>query len=210
VRAHGELACRRGDPAAAVAEIRGALAGSHDDRSRARLYDLLGIALGMLGDLEGASDAFEHELRAATAAGMEMFVAATHGNIAETQLRLGNETAAAHHQVKSRELARAHGASVMVALSVMLAARLTAARGRHRDAVVLQAAADRALEHSSFALFEEDARARGELMDAGRQNLGGDEFHRAVAEGHELDHDTAAELAAAVLTQVRNQQEAMR
>jgi predicted ATPase/class 3 adenylate cyclase len=210
VRARGELACRRADPAAAVTEARHALSQPHDDRSRARLYDLLGIASGMLGDLDGAADAFEQELQAAAAAGMEIFVATTHTNIAETQLRLGDEAAAAHHQALALEMARAYGLPVLVALSVMLAARLDAGRGRHREAVVLQAAGDRALKHASYVLFEEDARTRDQLMDAARRQLGDDVFHRAVAEGQGLDHDTAADLAAAVLTQVRNQQEAVR
>ena len=68
-RARGELALRRGDPAAAAAEARAALAEPHSDRGRARLQDLLGIALGAVGDVPGAAAAFEEELAAASAAG---------------------------------------------------------------------------------------------------------------------------------------------
>jgi predicted ATPase/class 3 adenylate cyclase len=213
VRARCELACRRGDAAAAAADARAALAEPHADRARARLYDMLGIALGMLGDANAAVAAFEEELVAASAAGMEMFVAAAHGNIAETQLQLGDDAAAAEHQAMSLELARAYGLPVLIAFSMMIAARLAAARVRVREAVVLQAAADRALADVSYALFDEDAEVRAVLMAAARAELGDEDFDRAVAEGHGLDHDAAADLAAGVLALVRHgstEKEAMR
>jgi predicted ATPase/class 3 adenylate cyclase len=212
-RARGELALRRGDPAGAAAEARGALAGPHSDRGRARLQNQLGIALAAAGDVAGAATAFEEELAAASAAGMETYLATTHGNLAEARLQLGDEAAAAAHQAISLELARALGQRVLVAFSMMIAARLTAARGEARRAVVLQAAADRALADASYALYEDDAQMRAALMSAAREQLGGDDFDRAVAEGDGLDHDAAADLAAGVLAQVRNQsieQEAMR
>jgi hypothetical protein len=212
-RARGELALRRGDPAGAAAEARGALADPHSDRGRARLQNQLGIALAAAGDMAGAATAFEQELAAASAAGMETYLATTHGNLAEARLQLGDEVAAAAHQAVSLELARALRQRVLVAFSMMIAARLTAARGEARRAVVLQAAADRALADASYALYEDDAQMRAALMSAAREQLGGDDFDRAVAEGDGLDHDAAADLAAGVLAQVRNQsmeQEAMR
>jgi predicted ATPase/class 3 adenylate cyclase len=212
-RARGELALRRGDPAAAAAEARAALAEPHSDRGRARLQDLLGIALGSVGDVPGAAAAFEEELATASAAGMETFLATTHGNLAEARLQLGDESAAAGHQATSLELARALGQPVLVAFSMMIAARLTAARGDARRAVVLQAAADEALGDASYALYDEDAEVRAALMAAARAQLGDEGFDRAVAEGRGLDHDAAADLAAGVLAQVRRQsteQEAMR
>jgi predicted ATPase/class 3 adenylate cyclase len=205
-RTRGELALRRGDPLAAVAEARTALAEPHSDRGRARLQNQLGIALAAAGDMAGAAVAFEEELVAASAAGMETYLATTHGNIAEARLRLGDEGSAAAHQAISLELARALGQSVLVAFSMMIAARLT----RAREAAVLQTAADAALADASYALYEEDAEVRDALMASAREQLGDEDFDRAVAEGHGLDHDAAADLAAAVLAQVRDQQEAIR
>jgi predicted ATPase/class 3 adenylate cyclase len=205
-RTRGELALRRGDPLAAVAEARAALAEPHSDRGRARLQNQLGIALAAAGDMAGAAVAFEEELVAASAAGMETYLATTHGNIAEARLRLGDERSAAAHQAISLELARALGQSVLVAFSMMIAARLT----RAREAAVLQTAADAALAEASYALYDEDAEVRDALMASAREQLGDEDFDRAVAEGHTLDHDAAADLAAAVLAHVRDQQEAIR
>jgi predicted ATPase/class 3 adenylate cyclase len=212
-RTRGELALRRGDAAAAALEARRALAERHSDRAQARLQNLLGIALSTLGDVAGAAAAFEQELAAASRAGMETFLATTHGNLAEAQLQLGDEAAAAGHQATSLELARAYGQPVLVAFSMMIAARLAAARQQGRRAVVLQAAADEVLAGASYALYDEDAEVRAALMTAAHHDLGGREFDQAVAEGRGLDNDDAADLAASVLLAVRRQateQEAMR
>jgi hypothetical protein len=94
-----------------------------------------------------------------------------------------------------------------------IAARLTFARGHTRQAVALQAAADRVLSDASFVMFDEDAEVRAALMSAARGELGADDFEAALAEGQGMDYDAAADLAAAVLAQVRGepiQQEAMR
>jgi non-specific serine/threonine protein kinase len=212
-RTRGELALRSGDAAAAADEARRALAESHSDRARARLQNLLGIALSTRGDVAGAAAAFEEELTAASAADMETFLGTTHSNLAEAQLQLGDDAAAAGHQATALELARAYGQPVLVAFSMMIAARLTAARGRAREAVVLQAAADEVLAGASYALYDEDAEVRGALMGAACGELGQEQFDQAVAQGCALDADDAADLAAGVLVAVRAQateQEAMR
>jgi hypothetical protein len=62
-------------------------------------------------------------------------------------------------------------------------------------------------------MFDEDAEVRARLMSAARDELGDDDFGAALAEGEGLDHDAAADLAAAVLAEVRGepiQQEAVR
>jgi predicted ATPase/class 3 adenylate cyclase len=212
-RTRGELALRCGDAAAAAAEARRALTESHSDRARARLQNLLGIALGTLGDVQGAAEAFEEELAAASAAGMETFLATTHGNLAEALLQLGDEAAAAGHQAIALDLSRAYGQSVGIAFSMMIAARLSAVRGQARHAVVLQSSADEVLTGASYALYDEDAEIRAALMEAARAQLGETEFNRAVAKGRGLDTDAAADLAATVLLAVRqrsSEQEATR
>jgi len=150
--------------------------------------------------LDGAGDYFFQAL---------MFGSGCNG----CKLQLGNDAAAASHQTLSLELARAYGGSVLVAFSMNIAARLTFARGQTRQAVVLQAAADRVLSDASFVMFDEDAEVRARLMSAARDELGDDDFGAALAEGEGLDHDAAADLAAAVLAEVRGepiQQEAVR
>jgi tetratricopeptide (TPR) repeat protein len=201
-RTRGEIALRRGDAAGAAEEARQALAATHSDRARSRLHNLLGIALSTLGDVPGAAASFEQELAAASAAGMETFLPSTYGNLAEAQLKLGEERSAAGHQLASLELARAYDQPVVVAFSMMISARLAAAQGEARQAVVLQAAADEMLAGASYALYDEDLEVREALMSAARESLGQTDHDRAVAEGRGLDHDEAADLAAAVLRQV--------
>ena len=211
-RTRGELALRRGDAAAAAAQARRGLVEAHSDRARARLHNLLGIALGALGDVAGAAAAFQDEMAAASSAGMEVFLATTHGNLAEARLQLGDEVEAAAHQATSLELARACGQPVPVAFSMMIAARLSASQGDHHEAVVLQAAADQVLEGASYALYDEDAEVRASLMTAARGVLGAAGFDAAVVRGRGLDEEEAADLAAAVLGEVHrraSEQEAM-
>jgi predicted ATPase/class 3 adenylate cyclase len=201
-RSRGELLLRRDDATAAAAQGRRALAEDHSLRGRARLYNLLGIASAALGDLEAAAEAFEEELRAAMAAGMDLFLATTHGNLAESYLTLGDEAAAAHHQRLSLGLAREQRQPVAVAFSLMIAARLDAARGRAHDAVVLQTKADELLAAADYALYDEDRRVRAALLGETAAQLGPAAYAAAVAAGRDLDADAAADLAEEVLAAV--------
>ncbi len=175
-----EIAQRRGEPGSAAALAERALGEPRSLRGQTRLLTALGIALGAQGDLEGAADAFERELAVAQDAGLPTFLATTHANLAETYLRLGNETAAARHQAASLELAREQGRPVLIGFSMMIAARLLAGRGAAQEAVALQTAADDLLERAAFALYPEDADVRDQLMAAARRDLGAAAFERAA------------------------------
>jgi non-specific serine/threonine protein kinase len=201
-RTRGELALRRGDAAGAAAEAERALSAPHSPRGQARLFNLLGIALGTLGDVRGAARSFERELAAASEGGVEIFLATTNGNLAEAHLQLGDEVAAARHQGACLELAREQRQPVLIAFSMMIAARLVARRGEPWRAVVLQSAADRLLEQASYALYDEDVSVRAALVASSRAALGEERHRRAAAEGRSLDHEAAADLAAAVLREV--------
>ncbi|HEY5143170.1 MAG TPA: adenylate/guanylate cyclase domain-containing protein [Solirubrobacteraceae bacterium] len=200
-----EIAQRRGDLGEAAALAEQALAEPHSMRGQTRLLNALGIALGAQGDLEGAAGAFERELAVAQDARLPTFLATTHGNLAETYLRLGDEPAAARHQVASLELAREQGRPVLIGFSMMIAARLVAARGAPAEAVTLQAAADDVLERAAFALYAEDAEVRDELMQAARRDLGDAAFEQALAEGRALHPDAARDRAAAVLREAEGE-----
>ena len=201
-RTRGELALRRDDAAGAVAEARRGLELSHSRRARARLYNLLGIASATLGDVTSATDAFGEELRAAETAGIDTFLATTHANLAECHLRVGDERAAAHHQAVSLGLAREQRQPVLVAFSMMIAARLVATRGRPHDAVVLQTKADELLAAADYALYDEDARLRSALLAGAARLLGHDAHAAAVAAGRAMTANAAADLAEDVLMAV--------
>ncbi len=203
-RTRGELALRREDPAGAAAEAQRALATPHSPRGEARLFNLLGIARTTLGDLGGAAASFERELAAASESAMEGLLATSNANLAEVQLRRGDQIAAARHQGLSLELAREQRQPVLIAFSMMIAARLAAERSRPAQAVALQAAADGLLASASYVLYPDDADVRDELMRAARTELGEAAFARAVADGGGLDDDAAADLAASVLAEVQS------
>jgi predicted ATPase/class 3 adenylate cyclase len=199
VRARGDLALRRDDAAGAAAAARAGLERVESLHGRARLYDLLGIATAAMGDLAASAEAFSEELRAATAAGIETHLATLHNNLAETYLRLGDEAATAHHQAVSLGLARDWGQPVLIAFALMVAARLAAAHGRSREAIVLETKADEILADADYALYAEDEAIRAELLADAAARLGGEELDAAREEGSTLSVDSAADLAEGVL-----------
>lgn len=199
-RTSGEIALRRGhtDTARAIAEA--GLATASSPRGRARLWNLVGLSRVTAGDLAGAVGAFEQELAAGTEAGVESFAATTHGNLAEAYLQTGNLHAAADHQRRCLVLARAHHQPVLVAFSVMVAARISADLGDPPAvAVRLQAVGDRLLEDAGYALYPEDLEVRAALLARAETNLGPERYRRAVAEGAALEVDDAADLADQIL-----------
>jgi hypothetical protein len=202
VRAHGDLALRRDDAEGAAVAARDGLGWVTTLQGRARLYNLLGIATAACGNLAAAADAFNEELRAAVAAGIETNLATVHGNLAETYLRLGDEPAAARHQAVSLSLARDWGQPVVIAFAMMVAARLAAARGRPHRAIVLEAKADEILDEADYALYEEDQAIRSELLTDAASRVGAEDFAAAQAEGAALTVDAAADLAERVLAAV--------
>ncbi len=198
-RSRGELAVRRGDAPAAVRLAQAGLAEATSDRERARLSSLLGIARVMTGELEAAVAAFEAELHAATLAGLDRFLVATHGNLAEVHLQLGDETAAMCHQRIALGLAREHRPT-LVAFSLMIAARLQVSHGAPAEAVALQSCADRLLAAAGYVLYEEDRATRSTVLDDARSRLGAAAFAEAVQRGHALGADAAADRAEQILS----------
>jgi predicted ATPase/class 3 adenylate cyclase len=198
-RSRGELAFRRGDTDAAQRIAQEGLEQATSDRARARLNSLLGCARCVDGDLDGGVAAFEGELRAATLAGLETFLVATHGNLAEAHLSRGDEAAAIHHQRIALGLAREHR-PMLVAFSLMIAARLVARRGQWHDAVLLQTRADELLDAAGYVLYEDDRATRAALLADARGHLGDAAFTAAVADGRALGADAAADLAERILT----------
>ena len=128
-RTRGDLACRSGDYVSAVDGARRSLAGDLSDAGRARMSNQLGIAAASLGDLDAAAEAFEQELDACRRLGDLAWLSGALSNLAEVELRRGMHAAAARHQRECLALAFELGSTAMVAFSLIVAARLEAARG---------------------------------------------------------------------------------
>lgn len=200
VRTKGELALRSDDPSTAVRLADTALhAESATPRGRARLWNLAAIAHYALGDVVASCAALDECLVAEEEAGLETFLANTHGNYAEGLLQLGDPVGAARHQLAALESARSMGQSVNVAFACMLAARFTLEDGAADVAVWLQSGADRILDAEGFSLYDRDAEQRADLLETARRSLGDREFQRATAVGHTTSIDRLADRTASIL-----------
>ena len=200
VRTMGELALRSDDPETAVRLAETALsAGQATPRGEARLWNLAAIAHNAMGDPRAASVALDHCLRAEEAAGLETFLAATHGNYAEVLLALDDPVGAAVHQLAALERARSMGDSTLIAYSQMIAARFALEEGSAVDAVRMQSAADVILSSEGISLYAVDAQQRLTLLEAAREVLDTVEFERARIDGESSPADQLADQTEATL-----------
>lgn len=199
-RTRGELAIRRGDNEAAIAAAHEVLATPISLWGRARMYSQLGIALLGAWNLDGAWDAFLKEYEAYTDLGGPVNAASSAGNLAEVALRRGDERAAAHYQRIALDLALQLGTPLMLGFSLIVAARIVAARGDWATAATLHRQADLILESTGLILYEDDQRLSDEMLKQAREALGPDGYAAAVASAEPLDVPAAAALADDVLS----------
>jgi predicted ATPase len=200
VRTKGELALRSNDPAAAAQLAEDALrTGSTTPRGAARVWNLAALAHFTMGDLVATSAALDQCIRAEKAAGLETFLANTHGNYAEALLALGDPAGAAQHQLAALDMARSFGQRTSIAFSHMVAARFALEEGAARDAVRIQSAADVILAHEGYSLYAGDEEQRVALLAAAREALGPVEFDQARADGESTPADQLADQTEAIL-----------
>ncbi len=200
VRTKGELALRSNDPETAARLAEDALrAGSATPRGEARVWNLLAIARNTMGDLPAASVALDHGLHAEEAAGLDTFLAATHGNYAEVLMALGDLEGAARHQLEALERSRSMGDSTVVAYSQMVAARFALDDGAAADAVRLQAGADVALAREGVSLYEGDEDQRLALLERAREAIGDPAYAQARIDGESSSPEQLADQTDAIL-----------
>jgi predicted ATPase/class 3 adenylate cyclase len=199
-RTKGELALRSDDPSNAARLADTALrTGLATPRGRARLWNLAAIAQYVLGDIEASCAALDECLIAEEEAGLDTFLATTHGNYAEGLLQLGDPVGAAGHQLAALEFARSMGQAKNIAFSCMLAARFAAGGGADDEAVRLQTGADRILDKEGVFLYERDAEQRTTLLETARRALGVVEYEKAVTVGQSIPIDQLADQTAEIL-----------
>ena len=200
VRTRGELALRSNDPATAARLAEDALRlGPATPRGEARLWNLAAIARNTMGDIAAACTALDHCLRAEREAGLETFLANTHGNYAEALMELGDPVGAAKHQLAALDAAREMGQRSNIALSCMLAARFALDAGAAAEAVRIQTGADAILAREGYLLYVGDEAKREALLDTARVMLGPEGFDGARAEGNSVQTDQLADQTAAIL-----------
>jgi predicted ATPase len=197
-RALGEVANRSGRPADAVALAQNALDNVVSARSRARMFNLLGIARSHLGEVEAAAAAFAQELDACHELGDDLLTTRAEANAAELALRRGLPAKAATHQRACLDLAVALGQPVFVAYSMIVAARVQRAADDVATVRLLSKAIDLLGETHHRLYADDEAEVRRMLAEClGR--LGEQAYGRAESAGRALALDEAARLTDMVL-----------
>ncbi len=194
-RTRGEIARRSGDLEGAVAIADDALARDLSLRGRGRMANLRGIALLALGDRREAQASFLDELAAYEQLGFDAQVASANGNVAEVALQLGDLDVAAAHQRACLTLALATGQPLMVAYSLMVAARVAGSGGDWRTATSFQATADEVLRATGHELYDTDRTAVDQLLDQALDRLGPRSFEEATDRGRSMSLPDAASAA---------------
>jgi hypothetical protein len=166
------------------------------------MWNLLGLAESALGDLDAAATAFRESLAVAPERG-DAFVAIAHGNLAEMALRMNDLPTAAVHQRMSLALGLQLGLPLMLAYSMIVAARIEASERRWSTAARLHARADAVLEESGIQLFQDDRIESEAMLAEAREHLGADTFSKECAEGRSMSLADGANLAVEVFSSVR-------
>jgi predicted ATPase/class 3 adenylate cyclase len=200
IRTEGEIALRQDDLDGARELASRALRGDLSTRGRSRVWNLLGLTLVELGELDSALKAFGQELEGWSELGLETFAATTTGNLAEVSLRLGRHRDAARYQLECLELAGSLGQPVLVAFSMIVAAHLVATEERWELAVQLLTSADVVLTESDYSMYESDVSAHDELLAQASDHLGDTAMRNARDRGTSLAIDEAVRTTSEVLT----------
>lgn len=193
-RARGEIARRSGDFEEAVTIARAALRRPLTDRSRSRMYNLLGTSAGALGDLASAKEAFLEELELNRSLGYEAYVASALGNLAEVAMRQEDFQAAARYQLDCFRQAVALGSMSVLAFSMIVAARLSGHVEDWPVAVRLHAKGEQLLAETGLVLYQDDRRESDELLSRALDQMDDEAYRRATREGEEMEMAEALEL----------------
>lgn len=189
----GIVAVQRNDPHRAVEIAMAGLAHAASTAAQCRLYNLLGIAQMDLGDYDSAGWAVERALELSRGRENYVSLAADLCNLAESDLRAGDLSAAAAHQHEALDVASRIGHPTIVAFSAIVAARILGHQRGWSRATRLQAAADGILNGLGVALYPSDRQLSDDLLAAAAEQLGADEFdhQRALGTGRPIEETIA-------------------
>lgn len=189
------------DPAKAVDLLRTAMdatADLPDSEGRSSADHVLGVALQMSGDLEGARDVMQERLERARAAGNEFVVFTETANLSMVERQLGNLDRAEALSLEALRFAVAQRDEMAIPWSMNGLAAVTAAQGRLERAASLIGLAESLLAKAGGE-WPPDEREQYEgtlaLLSA---NLSTQDLDRARAAGAALSHDEGTAFALAV------------
>jgi non-specific serine/threonine protein kinase len=139
------------DPALAVRLLREAIAVTRDvpdGEGRSSANHVLGVALQMAGDLDGAREVMAERLERARAAGNDFVVAVESANLSMVERKLGNVDAAEALSLEGLRIISAKGDEMAIPWVINGLAAVTAAKGRLERAATLIGIAESLLERA--------------------------------------------------------------
>lgn len=187
------------DAAEAVRLLREALViteGLPDDSAgRGSALHVLGPALQMTGDFEGAREVIERRIALARATGDSFVVWAETANLSMVERQLGNLD-------RAEELSRQAVATDIVATRELFLAwtlnglaAVTAAQGRAERAAVLLGAADALMERAGGGWPPDELEQHDHTRDALTRDLPSDQLERATIRGRRLPPNAVVKYA---------------
>ena len=185
----------------AVRLLREALTITHGnddgDEGRSSVLHVLGVALQMSGDLEGARGVMSRRLALGRERGDEFIVWVESANLSMVERQLGNLDRAEElaHQALSIDAAR--GDEMSIAWTINGLAAVTAAKGDLGRAATLNGMAAAMLQRAGGEWPPDERRQYNDTLAAVTQGLARDELQRARAHGASMTTDAAVEYALA-------------
>jgi hypothetical protein len=161
---------------------------------RANVLSNLGEVLGELHD-PGAIEVLSECLALSRTVGDDGGVGAALASLAEHELRRGDTSSAARHQLEALHLAAEMAIPVLIANSFILGARLAEPVGLGETALRLHAAADVMLAEAGFGLVPSDQALSGAMRERVRLQLGDERYDESTSSGRQLELHAAIELA---------------
>ena len=175
------------DPGEAVRLLRRALAITEDladsDYGRSSALHVLGVALQMSGDLDGAREVMASRLSMGRATGDEFVVWVESANLSMVERRLGNLELAEELALQALAIDAARGDEMSIAWTINSVAAVNAARGELIRAATLSTMAASMLERAGGEWPPDERVQYDETLAIVTAGLQPDELERARARG---------------------------
>ena len=191
-----------GDYTRAFQIAKQALSGALSDRSRSRMTTQLAIAAAGLGDLDSALAAASESYAIVVRSQRDEAVGSTLSTLAEVEFRMGRWQDAAAHQRAALATASQSGSLVVIAFSMILAARLNSRQSEWPTVARLHAKAEAILAQLGHTMYEDDRRISGVVLAAARDALGDAQYEAERRIGEQLSLPEAIQLTDTVLRSV--------
>lgn len=187
------------DPAEAVRLLRRALDLTHDlpddDPGRDSAVHVLGPALQMCGDLEGARDVIGQRLATAQRQGVEFVVWSESSNLSMVERQLGHLDRAEELSRQAIDTATAREHDLYLSWALNGLAAVTAAKGDARRSATLLGAADSLIQRAGGEWPPDEREQYDETEAALRQAVPPDELADARAHGTAMTREQAVAYA---------------